>query len=69
MRRNVMDTLREYRMVEPGDRVLAGLSGGADSVAMLHCLAGLREELDFSLTACHVNHCIRGEEAGRDQRF
>lgn len=69
MRRNVMDTLREYRMVEPGDRVVAGLSGGADSVALLHCLAGLREELDFSLTACHVNHCIRGEEAGRDQRF
>lgn len=69
MRRKVMDTLRKYGMVSPGDCVIVGLSGGADSVALLHCLDSLRAEQGFFLRACHVNHQIRGEEAFRDQLF
>ncbi len=49
---------------------LIGLSGGADSVALLLLLLKYREQVgDFPLLAVHVNHCIRGEEADRDEAF
>ena len=69
MRLKVLNTLQKYGMLLPGDFLIVGLSGGADSVALLHCLASLRENEHFSLRACHVNHQIRGEEAFRDQVF
>ncbi len=55
--------IRENRMIEPKDRVLAGLSGGADSVCLLFVLLELRRELDFELFCVHVNHNLRGDEA------
>lgn len=45
------------------------LSGGADSMALLNGLLILSEELSFSVSACHFNHLIRGEEAYRDEEF
>lgn len=56
-------------MTDIGDRILVGLSGGADSVCLLFILLDLSEELGISLNAVHVNHCIRGEEALRDEKF
>lgn len=53
-------------MLARGDHVIVGLSGGADSCALLHILCGLREEYALTLLAVHVNHSIRGEEAARD---
>ena len=61
--------IRENRMIEPKDRVLAGLSGGADSVCLLFVLLELRRELDFELFCVHVNHNLRGEESARDEAF
>lgn len=52
-----------------GKTILAGLSGGADSVALVLALYELSKELEFSLSACHINHMIRGEEANRDEQF
>lgn len=49
--------------------VLVGLSGGADSVALLHLLAARAARDGFSLIALHVHHGIRGEEADRDETF
>lgn len=69
MRLKVLNTLKKYGMLLPGDFLMVGLSGGADSVALLHCLASLQDKENFSLRACHVNHQIRGEEAFRDQAF
>lgn len=57
----------ENKMIKPGDTVIAGVSGGGDSMAMLHLLKRLRETMDFQLTVVHVNHGIRGPEADRDQ--
>ena len=54
--------IRENRMIEPKDRVLAGLSGGADSVCLLFVLLELRRELDFELFCVHVNHNLRGKK-------
>lgn len=69
MYRKVKEYIREYEMIRAGDRVLAGVSGGPDSVAMLHLLREYSKECPFFLEAVHVNHGIRGEEAMRDQRF
>ncbi len=61
--------VREKQLIRPKDRVLAGVSGGPDSVCLLLVLLELKAELDFEVMAVHVNHGIRGEEALRDQRF
>ena len=49
--------------------IVAGVSGGADSVCLLLILSELASEMGFSLRAVHVNHGIRGEEADRDEAF
>ena len=56
-------------MINKGDTVIAAVSGGADSVALLYVLYSLKDELGFSLAACHVNHNLRGEESDSDERF
>lgn len=56
-------------MTQPGDSIVAAVSGGADSVCLLKLLKDLREEMGYSLTAVHVHHGLRGEEADRDSRF
>jgi len=65
----VLDTIEKNNLISPGDYVVAGLSGGADSVVLLHVLNKLKDKLNFRLLAVHVNHMIRGEEAVRDQDF
>ncbi|MGB6553645.1 MAG: tRNA lysidine(34) synthetase TilS, partial [Candidatus Binataceae bacterium] len=49
--------------------ILVALSGGADSVAMLHALIELRDLFGYRLAAAHLNHCIRGAESDRDEAF
>ena len=56
-------------MLSYGDSVLVGLSGGADSVALLRVLLELREEYQLKISCAHINHGIRGETAYRDMRF
>lgn len=72
MRDEVFACVKKYiaahKMIEAGDCVLAGVSGGADSVCMLHLLARMQKELSFQLAAVHVNHGLRAE-AGEDALF
>lgn len=56
------------RMIEPGDIVLAGVSGGADSICLLFLLKELQSKLKFTLAVAHVNHGIR-EDAGEDAEY
>ena len=63
------DAIEKYRMLEGRTGVLVGVSGGADSMALLHFLWVLRKELRFSLYAAHVNHGLRGAEADRDEHY
>lgn len=51
------------------DGIVVAVSGGADSMALLHILCQLRETLSFSLVAAHVNHGLRGQESDRDAAF
>ena len=64
-----VETIKKYNMISYGDKIVAGLSGGADSCALLHLLSSLREEFGITILAVHVNHGIRGTEAQRDEEF
>ena len=65
----VKNTIRRYNMPLTGRTVAIGVSGGADSMALLHVLLELRDEYNMNIIACHVNHGIRGETADRDEMF
>ena len=65
----VLHALKKYNMLEKGGTVVVGLSGGADSVCLTHALWSIKDELDLTLVAAHVNHGIRGGEAQRDEDF
>lgn len=69
MLKTVETFIREQDLIPSGAAVLCAVSGGADSVAMLHILYRLRDKLGFSLAAAHYNHRLRGDESDRDQRF
>lgn len=69
MVQQILKFMENYHMVEKGDRVVAGVSGGADSICLLHVLNNLKREYGFTLTVVHVNHGIRGAEADRDEKY
>ena len=61
--------IQKYHMLTCGDKVIAGVSGGADSVCLFLMLLELREKIGFDLIAVHVHHGLRGEAADQDQQF
>lgn len=65
----VFDYIEHNHLIEEGDTVIIGLSGGADSVCLLNLLSKYKILKNISLVAVHVNHMIRGEEAKRDEKF
>ena len=65
----VKNAIDKYSLINKNERVLVGLSGGADSVALLHVLLKIAPEMGFELCAAHLNHGIRGAEAYHDQHF
>src|ERR1700686_3065791 len=67
--RRVLDTVGRYTMIRPGDRIGIGVSGGADSVAMLRIFAELRTNLGIAAAVLHFNHQLREAEADEDERF
>lgn len=68
MQRKLLRTIEQYSMLEQGDVVIAAVSGGADSVALLDLLCNLIT-LQLKVRACHLNHCLRGEESDRDEQL
>ena len=64
----IIEKMSRQKMIDPGDLVVAGISGGADSVCLLHVLSQLRSDLQFELEAVHVNHNLRST-AHRDEVF
>lgn len=65
----VRNTIKYSAMLKAGDTVVCAVSGGIDSVVMLHVLASLKEEYSLRLVVAHLNHNLRGAEAGRDMDF
>ena len=63
------ELLARFHMIPPGSRVLCAVSGGADSIYLLHRLYLLRHAMGFELAAAHYNHNLRGAESDRDEAF
>ena len=64
-----VNTVKKYNMLFKGAKIVTGVSGGADSTALLLFLCSLKESYNLEIYAVHVHHGIRGEEADRDMRF
>jgi len=66
---NLLETIREtivrHDLIPADEKIVAGISGGADSVALLRLL----HALDIPCTVVHLNHCLRGEESDADEQF
>ncbi len=65
----VRETISEYKLLEKGDSVICAVSGGADSVCLLHTMLELRDEYGINIIVANVNHLIRGEESDKDSQF
>jgi tRNA(Ile)-lysidine synthase len=65
----VVGIISRYNMFPPNARVGVAISGGADSVCLLHVLRTIRHHWNLRLTALHVNHLLRSEESDQDEQF
>ena len=70
---NLLDRVRaaieQHQLVSTGARVVVGVSGGPDSLTLLHSLRALRDEYKFILHVAHLNHQLRGAESDADAEF
>jgi tRNA(Ile)-lysidine synthase len=69
LRAQVRAAILEHQLVARGDKVVVGVSGGADSLALLHALRSLRDELAIHLHVAHLNHQLRGPDSEEDAEF
>ncbi len=69
MLEQVRATIQKYHMYYSGDKVLVGVSGGPDSVALIHILHRLAGELGVELAVAHLNHGLRGKESEEDAEY
>lgn len=65
----VYNTILRHNLLPDKSRVLVAVSGGADSVCLLHILCGMRKTHGYKIYAAHLNHGIRGDEAARDEDY
>ncbi len=69
MNNKVLKTVKKYNMLSKGDRVLIGVSGGADSIALLEFFVSVKEKYDLDICVAHIEHGIRGEDSVNDAVF
>jgi tRNA(Ile)-lysidine synthase len=67
--RKVLDTIFEFDMIQKGTSVLVAVSGGPDSMALLHSLFELSDQLSLRLGVAHLNHCLRNDDSDSDEQF
>lgn len=65
----VLNTIRNNKMFNVGDKVVVAVSGGPDSICLLHVLYIIKDKLGIDLVAAHINHCLRGDEANKDEEY
>ncbi len=65
----VFEYIDKHKLVEPGTKIVVAVSGGPDSVALLHILVKLQTNLDVSLVVAHLDHNLRGAESAVDSEF
>jgi tRNA(Ile)-lysidine synthase len=65
----VLANIKDNKLINPGERVVVAVSGGADSVCLFDVLFEIKEELKIKLLVCHYNHRLRGEDSYNDFEF
>ena len=65
----IRKSLKQYHLINDRDKILIGVSGGADSVGLLYTLNRLKDEFKLKLYVAHLNHSLRGRESDQDQEF
>lgn len=65
----VLGTINKHNLIQKGDKIVLGLSGGPDSVCLLHVLNRLKKDFNIEIYAAHLNHQIRGIEAQKDALY
>lgn len=65
----VVKFVLEWEMLRKEDKVIVGVSGGADSVCLLFILLELQKDIQFDIIVVHVNHLLRGEDAENDEKY
>ncbi len=69
MKAELLAFCRQEDLIQPGDTVICAVSGGGDSIALLHCLHSLEQELDIQVQAAHFNHRLRGQSSDEEESF
>ncbi len=69
LKQQVLNTIKKNELISYGDGIVVGISGGYDSVCLLHILYTISEEYSLKLYPVHINHMLRGDEAVRDEDF
>lgn len=68
MKEKVLNTIKKYNLISKNDKIVIGVSGGPDSMCLLHILNSLKQKLEFEIVVAHVNHMIR-EEADQETKY
>lgn len=69
MKQKVIETIKKYNLINSKDKIVLGVSGGPDSIAMLDILRQIKDEMNFEMYVAHINHNIRGKEADADEEY
>ncbi|WP_032123603.1 tRNA lysidine(34) synthetase TilS [Clostridium amazonitimonense] len=67
--KKILEYISKHSMIDRGDKILVALSGGPDSVCLLHILYSLKQELNIEIYAAHINHQLRGHESDEDEVY
>ncbi len=68
LKEQVIDTIKKYKLIKENDSIVIGVSGGPDSICLLHILNEIKNELNFKIYVAHINHMIR-EEADEETEY
>ncbi len=69
MNSKVINTFKKHKMLKDTKVVIIGVSGGADSMALLNFFFNIKEKYNIHIIVCHINHKLRGMESQRDEKF
>ena len=69
LERKITDMIEKHQLISFGDKVVAGVSGGPDSLALLHYLKTIRGKYNVTLVVAHVDHMFRGQQSYEDYLF
>lgn len=68
LEKKVLNTIKEYKLIQTGDKIVVGVSGGPDSICLLNVLNNLKKYLEIDIFVAHINHMIR-KEADEETKY